>query len=214
MAETATSINVGSRDELCRLSYEHIFKSQLKRDKKGDPVLDDDGNKIREFGAQVRIPKEHKKTVAKVEAAIEAAGLEAFGDKWKALKKSKNTKFGLRDGDDEAEIKEDETLKGFWFFNAKSWSKPGVVGARKNAAGKFDQLQEGSVKSGDWGKFAITFKGFDKDGGIGVRAQLNNFQFLKEGDPLGNKRSAEQDFDDEEGFDDDSDDAGDEGSVL
>ena len=107
----------------------------------------------------------------------------------------------LRDGDVEADLKEDESIKGYWFFNARTRRKPRVVGPRKNAqTGRFDDLEDGDIKSGDYGRVGVSFYGFN-EGGIGVACALNNIQFLQVGDPLGGGRAAEEDFEDEEDYD-------------
>lgn len=197
-----TAITVGGAKNLVRFSYEHIFESVPKRNEKGEIETDDNGKEIREYSLQIRIPKTDLVTKAQVDAAISAAGLDFHGKKWPAIKNSPLSKLCIRDGDKEAELKEDPTLVGQWFFNARTYKKPRVVGPRKNpTTQKFDQLPDGSVKSGDYGKVAVTFKGFDKKGGIGVSAQLGNIQFLLEGDPLGGQHAAESDFDDEDDFD-------------
>jgi hypothetical protein len=132
------------------------------------------------------------------DAAIDAAGAEFFGDKYAALKKAGTLKLPFRDGDAEADAKGDPSLEGHWFFNCSSTQKVQVVGPKRNLdTGKFDQLTEDEIKSGDYGKVNIGFFGY-KGKANGVAAGLGPIQLLKVGDPLGSRTSAEQAFEDED----------------
>lgn len=195
MAEAAkkspTRLTIGSPEFPVRFSYLFAFEP-----KKGE---DDDGKETAKYQSQIRIPKADKATKERIDAAVAIARKEKFGDK-------KITNFGhpLRDGDEEWEEKEDETLKGHWFFNASSKQKPDVVGTEKEEFdGKLKKLGQSEIKSGDYGRVSINLFGYEAKGNKGVGAGLGNIQKLKDGEPLGSQRSADDDFDDlEDGFND------------
>lgn len=191
-----TRVLLGSVEHPVRFSYLNVFEAKPKKDDDGRVVLDDNGKPILMFGAQIRVPKADKAAKANMDAAVEAAIAEEFGGKRPA-----NLKLPIRDGDLEWEEKEDESLKGYWFFNTSAKSKPEVVGTTKDEfTGKLKRLEPSEIKSGDYGRVTVNFYGFNvKNKGIAVG--LGNIQMLKEGEPLGNQRSADADFDDlEDGF--------------
>lgn len=199
------AVTLGSVAMPVRFSYLHAHTPQKKKDDNGNVVINEDtGKPILTYSAQIRVPKADVKGKAAADAAIEAAAAEFFGNKYAALKKSGSLKTPFRDGDAEAEVKEDPTLVGHWFFNCSTLNKPSVVGPRKNPdTGKFDQLAEGDIKSGDYGKVFVNFFGFDGKS-KGVAAGLGPIQKLRDGDPLGNRTTAEQVFDDEDVEDDEA----------
>lgn len=182
-----------------RFSYLHAHTPKKKKDDNGSVQINEDtGKPVMVYSVQIRVPKADTAGKAAADKAIAAAGADFFGDKYAALAKTPQFKTPFRDGDVEADAKEDPTLKGHWFFNASSINKPGVVGPRRNPdTGKFDQLGEDEIKSGDYGKVSIGFFGF-KGKASGVAAGLNNLQLLKIGESLGGRSSAENDFDDED----------------
>lgn len=196
--QPATRVTLGSPEFPVRFSYIALFQPKEAKDDAGETVRDDSGVAVKKFSAQIRIPKKDKVGHAACLAAIEAARHEEFGDK-----KIANLKLPIRDGDEEWEEKDDESLKGHWFFNCSSKQKPNVVGPKKDElTGKLELLGESDIKSGDYGRVSVNFFGFTgKQKGIGVG--LGNVQKLKDGDPLGNQRSADDDFGDlEDGFSD------------
>lgn len=215
MAET--TVIIGSPEYPVRFSYAHFHEpvpDEDKIDKKtGKPALF--------YSCQVIIDKKDKQSVAKINAAIAAAAAEKLGDK----KIPSMWKLPLRDGDEEYEEK-GEHLKGCWFLNCKSKSKPSVVGTRKYAepdllawdednefasedfkaknrpvVGKLIPLTAEEIKSGDYGRISLNFYYFEVES-KGIAAGLNNVQKLKDGESLGGTRtSADQDFGDlENGF--------------
>ena len=72
--------------------------------------------------------------------------------------------------------------------------------------GHLGRIGEDDIKSGDYGRISINLFTFGvkkkaKSKGIGIG--MGNIQKLKDGEPLGNTRSADDDFGDlEEGFQD------------
>lgn len=155
-----------------RLSYVNVF----------EPRENDQGQL--KYSVSVLIPKSDKATVAKIEAAIQAAiqdGKAAWGGKIPP-----GLKLPLRDGDTERDAPE---YKGHWFINANSTQRPNVVDAAVNPI-----LDQSEVYSGCYGRVSLNFFAYNKAGNRGVGAGLQNVQKLADGDPLSGRSRAEDDF--------------------
>ena len=87
---------------------------------------------------------------------------------------------------------------GCYFINANSATKPGVVDASCQPIHDTSELY-----SGIYGRASINFYAFNANGNKGIACGLNNLQKLRDGEPLGGKSRAEDDFAD---MDDDDDD--------
>ena len=142
------------------------------------------------FSVSLIIPKSDTKTVAKVKAAIEAAyhegesKLKGNGKTVPALSTIKNP---LRDGD--VERPDDPAYANAYFFNANSATAPGIVDADRNPV-----LTRSEVYSGVYGRASINLYAFNSNGNRGIACGLNNLQKVRDGEPLGGKTSAEDDF--------------------
>lgn len=158
-----------------RFSYVHVW----------EPVAIDDGQKPK-YSVSILIPKSDKKTIAKIEKAIEAAKQQGkdgkFGGKIPA-----NLKMPLRDGDDERDG--DENYAKCYFINATSSTKPGIVDKDKNPI-----LDKEEFYSGCYGLASVNFYAFNTSGNKGIACGLNNLMKTAEGEPLGGRSSAEDDF--------------------
>ena len=168
-----------------RFSYVKIFKSRAFQ-----------AGQDAKYSICLLIPKEDKATLKKIKAAIDEAIQEGIASKWGG-KKPANLKLPLRDGDDER-AEEAEEYEGMYFLNANSTQKPGIVDKDLN-----EILDPDEVYSGCWGRASINFYAFNTNGNKGIACGLNNLQKLRDGEPLGGKSRAEDDFAD---MDDDDDD--------
>ena len=169
----------------CRLSYAHLF----------EPVaLDEKAPK--KYSCSIIIPKSDKETIEKIKAAIEAAKEAGRASKWKG-KIPANLKLPLRDGDEERP--DDEAYADSYFVNASSATRPGIIDLAKN---KIDDPED--LYSGCWCRFSLNFFAFDTAGNRGIGCGLNNVQKVADGDFLGGRSKAEDDFDDD--YEDDDDD--------
>lgn len=150
------------------------------------------------YSVSLIIPKSDAKTIEKIKAAIQAAYEEGQG-KLKGSGKTVPTlsvlKVPLRDGDEERP--DDETYAGSYFVNANSATAPGVVDADRNPI-----LDRSEVYSGVYGRASINFYAFNSNGNKGIACGLNNLQKIRDGEPLGGKSRAEDDFasEDDEDF--------------
>lgn len=146
------------------------------------------------YSVSVIIPKSDTKTLEKIEKAIDAAieeGLGKFGGK-KPNKKA--IKLPLRDGDLE---KDDEAYKDAYFVNANSLTAPQIVDSNVEPI-----MDRSEVYSGVYGRVSLNFYAFNVNGNKGVACGLGNIQKVKDGEPLGGRTSANEDFD---ALDDDDD---------
>ena len=146
------------------------------------------------FSVSLIIPKSDTKTVTAVKNAIQAA-YEEGQSKLKGSSKSVPAltaiKTPLRDGD--AERPDDEAYKDCYFINANSATAPGIVDAARNPI-----IEHSEVYSGVYGRASINFYAFNSNGNRGIACGLNNLQKISDGEPLGGKTRAEDDFADED----------------
>lgn len=142
------------------------------------------------YSVSLIIPKSDVATVKKIEAAIQAA-YEEGESKLKGSSKSvpslKVLKTPLRDGD--LERPDDAAYADSYFINANSASAPGIVDADRQPI-----LERSEVYSGVYGRASINFYAFNSNGNKGIACGLNNLQKIADGEPLGGKSRAEDDF--------------------
>lgn len=146
------------------------------------------------YSVSLIIPKSDTVTVGKIKDAIKAA-YEEGRSKLKGNNKSVPTlssiKNPLRDGD--IERPDDETYKDSYFINANSATAPGIVDAARQPI-----LERSEVYSGVYGRASINLYAFNSNGNKGIACGLNNLQKISDGEPLGGKTRAEDDFADED----------------
>ena len=146
------------------------------------------------YSVSLIIPKSDTKTIEKIQAAIQAAYDEGQGKlkgNGKSVPALSVLKTPLRDGD--AERSDDEAYADSYFINANSGTAPGIVDADRQPI-----LDRSEVYSGVYGRASINFYAFNSNGNKGIACGLNNLQKIKDGEPLGGKSRAEDDFDTEE----------------
>jgi len=173
---------------LARLSYANIW--QAKSINGGAP----------KFSTSVLIPKSDTVTVTKIKAAIQAAYEEGQGKlrgSGKTVPPLSALKTPLRDGD--VERPDDEAYRGCWFVNANSNNAPGVVDVHCQPI--FDTSE---IYSGVYARVSLSFYAFNSNGNKGIACGLQNIQKIKDGESLGGKAKAEDDFND--GYQSDADD--------
>ncbi|MGO1368542.1 DUF2815 family protein [Senegalia sp. (in: firmicutes)] len=147
------------------------------------------------YSVSLIIPKGDTATIQKIEKAIEKAtkeGVSRYGTKFG---KSANFRIPLRDGD--IDKPDDAAYKKSYFLNVNSKTKPGVVDKDVNPI-----LDPSEVYSGCYGRASIVAFPYSVNGSTGVSFALHNIQKLEDGEPLGGKARAEDDF---SAFDDEDD---------
>lgn len=149
---------------------------------------------VPKYSVSLIIPKSDTKTIEKIQAAIQAAYDEGQGKlkgNGKSVPALSVLKTPLRDGD--AERPDDEAYADSYFINANSGTAPGIVDADRQPIS-----DRSEVYSGVYGRASINFYAFNSNGNKGIACGLNNLQKIKDGEPLGGKSRAEDDFDTEE----------------
>jgi len=132
--------------------------------------------------------------VTAVKNAIQAAyeeGQSKLKGNSKSVPALTAIKTPLRDGD--AERPDDEAYKDSYFINANSATAPGIVDATRNPI-----IEHSEVYSGVYGRASINFYAFNSNGNKGIACGLNNLQKISDGELLGGKTRAEDDFADED----------------
>lgn len=149
------------------------------------------------FSVSLIIPKSDTKTIEKIKAAIQAAyeeGESKLKGNGKTVPALSVLKTPLRDGD--LERPDDEAYANSYFVNANSGTAPGIVDADRQPI-----IDHSEVYSGVYGRASINFYAFNSNGNKGIACGLNNLQKMRDGEPLGGKTRAEDDFaDDDENF--------------
>ena len=165
----------------CRFSYLHCWEPDSVNG--GAP----------KYSVSAIIPKSDTKTINAIKAAIEQAKKDSVS-KWGG-KVPANLKLPLRDGD--IDRPDDEAYAGCYFFNANSRQAPQVVDAKVQPI-----LDQSEVYSGCYGKISVTFYGYNSNGNRGIAAGLGNIQKLRDGESLGGRSNAADDFqtEDDEDF--------------
>ena len=170
MANSKTKVITG----VVRLSYANVW----------EPKSINGG--AEKYSVSLIIPKNDTKTVAAINAAIDAAIEEGIG-KFGGKKPNKAAiKFPLRDGDIE---RDDEAYANSYFVNANSTTAPQIVDQKVQPI-----LDRGEVYSGCYARVSINFYAFNSNGNKGIACGLGNIQKVKDGEPLGGKRNASEDF--------------------
>lgn len=179
MTKQTTAVNPQAATKVItgrvRLSYAKIWVPE---------AIEEGGEK--KYSCSILIPKKDKATIAKVEAAIKAATAQGKDSKFGG-KVPANLKTPLRDGDEERS--DDEAYADHYFINASSKTKPGVIDSDLNPI-----MDQDEVYSGCYARVSINMYAFNVSGNRGIAAGLNNIQKVADGEPLGGRISAEQEF--------------------
>lgn len=156
-----------------RLSYAHLFK----------PYAAMQGQEEK-YSVTVLVPKTDTATMARIQAAIDAAKQKGIADKWNGqcppivptpvydgdgTRPSDGMPFGAE-------------CKGHWVFttSAKADYPPEVVDAMGNPI-----INQSEVYSGMYGRVNVTFYPYAFGGKKGIGCGLGPVQKLRDGEPLG-----------------------------
>lgn len=170
-----------------RLSYAHLFEPYAVNPEQPE-----------KYSTVILIPKSDKKTVKAIQAAQQAA-----------LEQGANSKFGgkvpkswtdtLHDGDEEADLERNPEYEDHWYMSVTSKTRPGIVDRDVQPI-----LDSSEIYSGCYVRVSINAFPFNTQGNKGVSFGLNHVQKVKDGDFLGGRSKADDDFealDDEEDAD-------------
>ena len=148
------------------------------------------------FSVSLIIPKSDTVTIKRIEAAIAAAykeGESKLKGNGKTVPSLATLKTPLRDGD--LERPDDDAYADSYFINANSGTAPGIVDADRQPI-----IDHSEIYSGVYGRASVNFYAFNSNGNRGIACGLNNLQKIRDGEPLGGKSRAEDDFADEDDF--------------
>lgn len=164
-----------------RLSYAHIF----------EPYTNDPEKEPR-YSVTILIPKRDKATLDKIYRAEAAAKEEGKSSKFNG-KIPSNLSSIIHDGDEEADLERNPEYAGHMYMAMSSKTRPGVVDQDLNAI-----MDSTAVYSGCYARVSMNAFAYNTSGKKGVSFGLNNVQFLEDGEPLGGRTRAEDDFADED----------------
>lgn len=163
----------------CLLSYVNLMKPQAIAG--GEP----------KYSVSLVFSKGDVTTFKKIEKATKQAieeGVSRYGAKFG---KAANFRMPLRDGD--IDKPDDVAYKNSYFLNVNSKTKPGLVNKSLD-----EIIDPGEIYSGCIGRASIVAFPYSVNGSTGVSFALQNVQKLEDGEPLGGKARAADDFADNE----------------
>jgi len=190
MSNTANRVNTGVKANptkvitgIIRLSYANVHEP--KSINGGTP----------KYSVSLIIPKSDTKTIAAINAAVDVAIEEGRGKFGGKIPNRATLKLPLRDGD--IDRPDDEAYADSYFVNANSNSAPEIVDKALNPI-----MSRSEVYSGVYARVSVNFYAFNSNGNRGIACGLGNIQKIRDGEPLGGKTSAADDFtsDDSEDF--------------
>lgn len=189
MSNTVNRLNTGVKASstkvvtgVVRLSYANVW----------EPKSINGGTE--KYSVSLIIPKSDKKTIAAINAAVDAAIEEGRGKFGGKIPNKAALKLPLRDGD--IDRPDDEAYRDSYFINANSNSAPEIVDKALNPI-----MSRSEVYSGVYARVSVNFYAFNSNGNRGIACGLGNIQKISDGDPLGGKASAADDFTSDESED-------------
>ncbi len=182
MSNTANKTNTGVRVNptkvvtgIVRLSYANVH----------EPKSINGG--AEKYSVSLIVPKSDAKTIEAINKAVDAAIEEGRGKFGGKIPNKAALKLPLRDGD--IDRPDDEAYAGSYFVNANSNSAPEIVDKSLNPI-----MSRSEVYSGVYARVSINFYAFNSNGNRGVACGLGNIQKVQDGEPLGGRTSAADDF--------------------
>ena len=139
------------------------------------------------YSVSLIIPKSDTKTIAAINAAVDAAIEEGKGKFGGKVPNKAALKLPLRDGD--IDRPDDEAYASAYFVNANSSTAPQIVNRQVEPI-----LDRSEVYSGVYARVSINFYAFNSNGNRGIACGLGNIQKVRDGDPLGSRSNAADDF--------------------
>lgn len=162
-----------------RFSFVHVFQPHA-----ANPGQEE------KYSITILIPKTDTTTLAAINAAMEQAAQDGLASKFNG-QMPPMLKNPLHDGDGVRPNGEPfgEECKGHMVMTASSKQRPEVVDADVHAI-----LNPAEVYSGCYGRVSLNFFAYNTNGNRGIGCGLNNVQKLEDGDPLGGRTTAKEDF--------------------
>jgi hypothetical protein len=139
------------------------------------------------YSVSLIIPKSDTKTLSAINEAVNAAIEEGKGKFGGKIPNKAVLKLPLRDGD--IDRPDDEAYANSYFVNANSNTAPQIVDRNVNPI-----LDRSEVYSGVYARVSINFYAFNSNGNKGIACGLGNIQKIRDGEPLGGRTNAADDF--------------------
>jgi hypothetical protein len=157
----------------CRLTYVNVFAPRASEGE--DP----------KYSLCLLIPKHDSETLDKITEAVKEA-MQEGAPMWGGLI-PEDLKLPLRDGEERSEGKPE--FEGHYFINASTKYKPEVVDKHLFPITELEELYPGC-----YGRVSLYFYPYSRGEFKGIGCRLLNVQKLEEGDPLGVRSRADEDF--------------------
>ena len=182
MANTVNKINTGVKVNptkvvtgIVRLSYANVWEAKSIN------------GGAEKFSVSLIIPKNDTKTIDAINAAVDSAIEEGKGKFGGKIPNKAALKLPLRDGD--IDRPDDEAYADCYFVNANSNTAPQIVDRQTNPV-----LDRSEVYSGVYARVSVNFYAFNSNGNRGVACGLGNIQKVRDGESLGGRSNAADDF--------------------
>ena len=182
MANTVNKTNTGAKVNptkvvtgIVRLSYANVWEAKSIN------------GGAEKFSVSLIIPKSDTKTIDAINAAVDAAIEEGKGKFGGKIPNKAALKLPLRDGD--IDRPDDEAYADCYFVNANSNTAPQIVDRQTNPV-----LDRSEVYSGVYARVSVNFYAFNSNGNRGVACGLGNIQKVRDGESLGGRSNAADDF--------------------
>jgi hypothetical protein len=163
-----------------RLSYVHLFT----------PFANQPGAEPK-YSVTLLIPKTDVATKQRIDAAIQTAIQDGVASRWNGVRPPQ-VHLPIHDGDGVRPsdgMPFGEECKGHWVLTASSKDRPEVVDLNLQPI-----LNQTEVYSGMYAHVSIRFFAYNASGKKGIGCGLGNVQKVSDGEPLGGRRSAAEDF--------------------
>lgn len=163
-----------------RLSFVHLFQ----------PHANQQGAEPK-YSTTILVPKSDVQTKARIDAAIQAAIQAGVSSKWNGVRPPQ-VSICVHDGDGVRPsdgMPFGDECKGHWVFTASSKQAPQIVDANMNPI-----INQSEVYSGCYARVSVNFFPYNNAGKKGIGCGLGNVQKLEDGEPLGGRTTAADDF--------------------
>jgi hypothetical protein len=163
-----------------RLTFPHLFQ----------PYSNQPGQEPK-YSTTMLLPKTDIATKANIDAAINAAVELGISKSWNGVRPPK-INLSIHDGDGVRPNGEafGPECKGHWVFTASSKNAPEVV----NYPGLERIINESQIYSGIYALVSLNFFPYAASGNKGIGIGLNNVAKVADGEPLGGRTTAANDF--------------------
>lgn len=163
-----------------RLTFPHLFQ----------PYSNQPGQEPK-YSTTMLLPKSDIATKANIDAAINAAVELGISKSWNGVRPPK-INLSIHDGDGVRPNGEafGHECKGHWVFTASSKNAPEVV----NYPGLERVINESQIYSGIYALVSLNFFPYAASGNKGIGIGLNNVAKVADGEPLGGRTTAANDF--------------------